>query len=278
MMNILAKQQYMETLRKRYLQSNKKEKAAILDEYCRNTGEDRKYAIKKFRRRVKPKQERKKRKKYYDGPVKAALVVMWKIFDHPCGQRLESSLKDETDRLRRLGELVCSETVAHKLKHITASTIDLKLKHQKEVEQRKRQYRSTHSFPLKNEVPVKTPEELNRDTPGVEQIDCVENCGGSVSGEYVNSLSITDICTGWWEGEAVMGKGQERALEGLKAARQRTPFNWLEMNPDNGPNIMNYHIVTYAEKEALVLSRSRAYKKNDNCFVEQKTPLISANR
>jgi hypothetical protein len=272
MMNLTSKQQYMDTLRPRYLKASKKEKGQILDEYCRNTGEDRKYAIKKFREKVKTKtrEERKPRSEYYDGEVRAALVVMWRIFDHSCGQRLETSLREETDRLRKLGELVCSDEVANKLKQITSSTIDKKLAHAKEVESTKRRYRPTHNFPLKNEVPAKTAAELDRSRPGVVQIDFVENCGSSVAGEYVNSLSVTDIFSGWWEGDAVMGKGQQRALKAIDRARQRCPFNWTEMHPDNGSNIMNYHIFQYGEDERITLSRSRPYQKNDNCFVEQK--------
>jgi len=86
-MNTESKKQYMETLRERYLKANKKGKGDILNEYCHNTGEERKYAIKKFRYKVKLKENRKKRKEYYDNHVKAALVQMWKIFDYPCGQR-----------------------------------------------------------------------------------------------------------------------------------------------------------------------------------------------
>jgi len=269
-MDIKTKQQYMETLRERYLKGNKKEKGKILDEYCRNTGEERKYAIKKFRYKVKPKECRQKRKEYYDGYVKAALVSMWRIFDYPCGQRLATLLKDETDRMRRLGEIVCSNEVAKKLKKITSATIDRKLEHEREVELNKRKYKPTHTFPLKNEVPVKTSAELDRENPGVTQIDFVEHCGASVSGEYVNSLSITDIFSGWWEGDAVMGKGQERALLAIDEAKNRSPFNWREMHPDNGTNIMNYHIYKYGLNNNISLSRSRPYKKNDNCFVEQK--------
>jgi len=40
-MNIKSKQQYMETLRERYLKSDKREKGEILDEYCRNTGQEK---------------------------------------------------------------------------------------------------------------------------------------------------------------------------------------------------------------------------------------------
>jgi hypothetical protein len=272
MMNVEAKQQYMKTLRERYLQADRKEKGRILDEYCRNTKEDRKYAIKKFRYivKIKKKEERKRRTEYYDGNVRAALAVMWKIFDNPCGQRLETILRNETDRMRKLRELICSDDTAVKLKRITSSTIDKKLAHEKELEFIKRKYKPTHTFPLKNEIPAKTSAELDRENPGVVQIDFVEHCGVSAAGEYVNSLSMVDIYSGWWEGGAVMGKGQERALCAINEARNRSPFIWREMHPDNGSNIMNYHILSYALREGIDLSRSRPYKKNDNCFVEQK--------
>ena len=67
-----------------------------------------------------------------------------------------------------------------------------------------------------------------------------------------------------------MGKGQHRALTALDEARHRAPFSWNEIHPDNGGNIMNYHVYAYAVKEKLTFSRSRPYQKNDNCFVEQK--------
>lgn len=272
MMNLTSKQQYMDTLRVKYFKASKKEKGVILDEYCRNTGEERKYAIKKFRYKVKvkTKAERKQRKEYYGGEVRAALATMWRIFDYPCGQRLATSLREETDRLRQLGELVCSNETANKLKRITSSTIDKKLARAKEVEKMKRRYRPTHTFPLKNEVPTKTAAELDRANPGVVQIDFVEHGGPSSAGDYVNSLSATDIFSGWWEGDAVMGKGQGRALTAIDAARCRCPFAWKEMHPDNGSNLMNYHIFNYGQTRHILLSRSRPYHKNDNCFIEQK--------
>lgn len=109
-MNQEAKEQYMSTLRERYLRASKKGKGEILDEYCRNTGQERKYVIKKFRYTVKTKakQERKNRTKHYDGPVRTALITCWTIFDRPCGQRLAPLLKTEVDRLRRFKELTCT--------------------------------------------------------------------------------------------------------------------------------------------------------------------------
>jgi len=272
MMNTESKKEYMNTLRPRYAKATKKGKGLILDEYCRNTGEDRKHAIKKFRYKIilQEKGNRKKRKEFYDGHVKVALITMWKIFDNPCGQRLETLLQEETDRMRKLKELTCSDEIADKLKRITSSTIDKKLDHEKEILREKRKYQPTHNFPLKQAVPTKTSADLDRENPGVVQIDFVEHCGMSTHGEYINSLSIVDIYSGWWEGDAVMGKGQKRALLAIDAAKCRSPFAWTEMHPDNGSNIMNYHIYKYGIKNNIELSRSRPYKKNDNCFVEQK--------
>ena len=272
MMNKEAKYQYMQTLRERYLRGNKKEKGLILDEYCRNTGQDRKYSIKKFRYKVKLKNpgQRKPRKEYYDGRVRAALVALWEIFDCPCGQRLEPLLKSEIGRLRRLGELVCSDETESKLKRIASSTVDKKLEHEKEVLRQKRKYKKNFNPLLCQMVPVKTAAEMDRTVPGNIQIDCVEHCGSSASGEYVNTLATIDVFSGWWEGEGVMGKGQVRALAAMKNASSRHPFDWKEIHPDNGGNILNYHVWTWTQEKGICYSRSRPYRKNDNCFIEQK--------
>lgn len=272
-MNFEARNQYMETIRETYLKAGKKEKGCILDEYCRNTGQDRKYVIKKFRykAKIKPRgSQRKRRKEYYDGAVKSVLAKIWAIFDYPCGQRLEPLLKDEAKKLRALGEIQCPDEVLRKLEQITPSTIDKKLAHEKDVLRNRRRYASKKNALITSKVPTKTSVEQNRMTPGTEQMDCVEHCGTHAAGDYVNTLSVADIFSGWWEGEAVMGKGQERALVAIDEARKRSPFVWNEIHPDNGGNILNIHVYNYAKKHNITMSRSRPYKKNDNCFVEQK--------
>ncbi len=113
-----SRNQYLKVLRESYLKAKaKKEKTQILDEYCRNTGQARKYVIRKIQPGVdlRPKQ-RKKRKQTYDGQVTAALAKVWEIFDCPCGQRPKPVLEVELDRLMDLGELRVSDEVALKLK------------------------------------------------------------------------------------------------------------------------------------------------------------------
>jgi len=274
MMNMQSRNQYLVELRTEYLKIKlRKRRSALLNEAEKRTKLNRKYLIDK----LKPKSnldklvsDRKKRNQYYDNSIKPALVKMWQIFDYPCGQRLETSLKNETDKLIILGELDCSNVVALKLKQIGSATIDRKLKHQKEIERIKRKYhRKIHPL-LYRQIPVKVFEEQDMNALGNMQIDTVEHCGSSAFGEFVNTLDATDISSGWTEQEAVMGKGQENTKNGIDNARVRCPFLWKEIHSDGGTEFINAHLFRYSAESNLRFSRSRAYKKNDNCLVEQK--------
>ena len=269
-----SRNQYLKEIRKEYLKTkSKKEKGKLLDEAEKRTGLNRKYLMEKLKPKSnldKDKSQRKRRKEYYDSYVREALVQVWRIFDYPCGQRLEPLLKTEVDRLRKLGELNCSDEVAGKLKKISSRTIDEKLKHQKEIERIKKKYQKKVHPLLYQKIPVKLSDEWDRSQLGNIQIDLVEHCGQSARGEYINTVSNTDIATGWWEGEAIMGRGQIPTCEGLDKARKRFPFDWREIHSDNGREFINAHLFRYTQKEKLGFSRSRPNKKNDNCFVEQK--------
>jgi hypothetical protein len=268
-MDLTSRKQYMDQLRTKYRYSSKKGKGVILDEYCRNTGQDRKYAIKRFRQTVRLKEVRQKRDEVYDGAVKTALAKMWEIFDYPCGSRMQTILRDETERMRQFKELECSDEVTQKLIRMGSATIDRKLKHQKEVLRFEARY-PKRRLSFNQQVPVKTSAEFDRQIIGHTEVDFVESCGTSASGDYVNNLSLTDVATGWWEGEAVMGKSQRFALEATERIRQRLPFQLVGLHPDNGSNLLNHHFIDYAKEHQIEFTRSRPYQKNDNCFVEQK--------
>lgn len=276
MMNMQSRNQYLLTLieKRGYHTLPKKEKSKMLDEYCATTGQARNYVIRKIRSGayLEKKGEKKKRikKHYYDGKVREALARCWEIFDYPCGQRLESLLKREVGRLRLLDELICSDEVAKKLKEIDFRTIDEKLKREKEAMKLKRKYHKKIHPLLYRKIPVKVFSEQDRTKEGTVQIDLVEHCGASASGEFIYTLSATDIATQWHEGEAVMGKSQKRVSEGLREARARFPFPWKEMHSDGGTEFINDHLYRISLQERISFSRSRPYKKNDNCLVEQK--------
>ena len=164
------------------------------------------------------------------------------------------------ERLRRLGELRCCDEVAQKLRAISARTIDEKLRRQKEMEGLKRKHRQNRRPLLYKKIPIKLSYEQDRTKLGNIQIDLVEHCGQSARGEYINTLSTTDISSGWWEGEAVMGRSEEAVFNGLKELRNRFPFAWEEIHSDNGTEFINWHLLRYTRKEELGFSRSRPNK------------------
>ena len=274
-MDMQSRNQYLKALieKKGYHLLSKKEKSKILDEYCQLTGQDRNYVIRKIRSGAYLKKNfgKRKRKEYYDGYVRDVLVKIWRIFDYPCGQRLEPLLKEGwAERLRELGEINCPDEVLNKLRKISAKTIDRKLSHQKEIERIRKKYQKNVHPLLYQKIPVKLSDQWDRSQLGNIQTDLVEHCGQSTRGEYINTISNTDISTGWWEGEAIMGRGQIPTQQGLDRARKRFPFSWREIHSDNGTEFINAHLFRYTQKEGLGFSRSRPNKKNDNCFVEQK--------
>jgi len=267
-----ARNEYMDTLRQRYLHTeNRPEKSRILDEYCANTGQNRKYAI----RKICPgsslgKKPRKKRKPLYEGQVVAALAQVWEIFDYPCGGRLKPLLVCEVDRLRAFGELLIPDAVAAQLKRIAPATIDRKLRHQREVLhlQRKRGLSRPGSLLFKK-IPIK----LDRWEPGqlgFLEIDLVEHCGASAAGDFLNTLSTVEIASGWWEGEAVCGKSQERVFTAIQTIRGRTPYSWRGIDSDNGGEFINHLLYRYCQRDGLSFTRSRPYHKNDNAHIEGK--------
>jgi hypothetical protein len=105
---------------------------------------------------------------------------------------------------------------------------------------------------------------------GYLELDLVVHCGSSTLGEYVNTLSTTEISTGWWEGKAIMGKAQSRTFEALKEIKDRTPFVWKGVDSDNGQEFINDLLYRYCGQQELEFTRSRPNKKNDNAYIEQK--------
>jgi len=271
-MDMESRKQYLGVLSERYLRAKtRKEKGQILDEYCHNTGQARKYVIRKIQPgldlRPKP---RRKRKQTYDGQVTAPLAKVWEIFDCPCGQRLKPILEVELDRLRHLGEVGVSNDVALKLRTMSSATIDRKLKHQREVLHLLRSKGGPKPGSLlKRKIPIRLTE-WDTSKTGYNEMDLVIHCGASTFGDYVATLSITEVSSGWWEGEAIMGKSQESTFYALKKTRERTPYDWKGVDSDNGSEFINNIMSKYCDREKLEFTRSRPSRKNDNAYIEEK--------
>jgi hypothetical protein len=192
------------------------------------------------------------------------------MFDFPCGQRLASILRREVARLRRLGELRCSDEVAEKLEQMSPKTIDRLLARERQVRHLRRVRNPAAQPLLYHKVPVKVAYEWDTREVGNVQVDYVAHCGRSTGGEYVHTISAVDIASGWWEGVAIARRSQQATEQGVEQIRQRTPFRIRELHPDNDSGLLNDLLWRYCRHWRIRLSRSRPYRKNDNAWVEQK--------
>jgi len=271
-MDMHSREQYLEALRQEYRGASKKQKKRLLNEARKRTQLNRKVLIRKLAHPapVKVAGKRRRRGKTYGAEVKAPLAQVWELFDYPCGQRLAPILREQVDRLRALGELRCGPAVAELLKRMSAKTADRLLAHERQMRHLKRQRRAPVHPLLYQRVPVKLPNEWDREEMGNLQADFVVHCGRSSAGEYLHTLSAVDIASGWWEGEPQMGRSQKATEEGFDALRQRFPFRVRELHPDNDSALLNDLLWKYCRQRRIAMSRSRPYEKNDNAWVEQK--------
>jgi len=259
-------------LREKYLKASKKEKSELLDEYIKNTGHNRKYVIAILNSATfwsNINKSRKPRKRRYGTEVEAPLIKLWGIFGFPCGQRLKPCITEELERLRSFGEINISDELANKLKKISPATIDRRLARPRKAEMNRRFTTTKPGSLLKKKIPIRLTD-WDTSRIGFLETDLVAHCGASAFGEYGNTVSLTEIATGWWEGEAIIGKGQRATLAALKKMRSRTPFAWQGLDSDNGSEFINYFLWDYCKEQELEFTRSRANKKNDNTYVEQK--------
>lgn len=281
MMPMPARNQYLHALitdRGGYHLRSKKEKSRILTEYCRVTGQHRGAVSRKIRsgayvhtlRRETGQQPKRMRASRYTKEVTAYLIRLWEVFDRPCGQRLAPMLRAELDRLRRFGELTISDGMAETLTAMAPRTMDAKLKAHKEKERLRRTYAVKRHPILYQKIPVKLSCDQGRGIGATIQIDLVEHCGQSADGPFCYTLSVTDIGSGWWEGEPIMGKSAWSIEKSMGRIQYRFPFPWKEIHSDNGSEFINALVWRFAQRQHLGFSRSRPYAKNDNCFVEQQ--------
>jgi hypothetical protein len=271
-MDMHSREQYLAAIRNEYLRASKKQKTLLLNEARKRTGLKRKVLIRKLTviPAAKAKPERRPRAAIYGVEILAPLIRVWEIFEYPCGQRLAPILGEQVGRLRKHGELKCSEPVAELLAQISPKTIDRLLVREREVRCLKRQRNPPVHPLLYQRVPVKVPSEWDRQQVGNVQLDFVLHCGRSTAGEYLVTLSGTDIASSWWEGGAQLGRAQKATEQSLEAMIRRMPFRVVEAHPDNDSAILNDLLWNYCRLRRIQMSRSRPYQKNDNAWVEQK--------
>jgi hypothetical protein len=258
----------------RYRAAGKADKSKILDELCQTNGWHRDHARKVLRQALHPKPVGGKRKSssrvVYGRDVVAALEVCWAVLGGPCGKRLAPFLSELVDRLRAVGELRISQQTRDLLVGMSAATVDRRLAGARQRLALKGRVLTKPGSLLKNQIPVRTWSQWDEDHPGFVEVDLVGHEGGNSRGEFCQTLTVTDIATGWTETAAVRNKAGVRVRQALDDIAAALPFPLLGIDSDNGVEFINNHLLAYCTKHKITFTRSRPSHKNDNAHVEQK--------
>jgi len=263
--------EYAQALRSRYFGASRTEKGKMLDEFTQVTGLHRKAAIRLLNRPNQPRTSKRwGRPRKYGTATAEALKVVWEASDRLCSRRLQPFLPEMVKVLRQHGEQQIDAATEGRLCRMSAATIDRLLRPHRRLGGRRGLTTTKPGSLLKRSIPIRTFADWQENKPGFTEIDLVAHCGESTEGFYLNTLCAVDVASGWTECRPVWGKGQERVGGAVHKMRQRLPFPLLGLDSDNGSEFINQHLFTYCHQQGITFTRSRAYKKNDSCHVEQK--------
>jgi hypothetical protein len=273
MMSLKSKNELVEVVQPRYLKASKFEKQKILDEFTAATGYHRKHAIRVLKNKVQVqnrlKGKTKTYKRVYRGEVVQVLEQIWEIYGHLCSKRLQPFLPEAIRVLERCQEIELSKDTKDLLLRISSASIDRCL--------RPIRLPSPHGLSttkpgslLKSLIPIHTFTEWDEERPGFLEVDLVAHCGNTTEGQFLCTLTCTDICTGWTDVTGLLHRSHQAVSEALRLMRQRLPFPLLGIDSDKGGEFINDLLYQYCRDEKITFTRSRPYQKNDQAHVEQK--------
>lgn len=270
-MSVDERRKYLRLMYRRYEQADRGERGRLLDEMEQVTGMHRKSLLRLLGAGLERRPRTRQRSASYEAPVRRAVSVIARSIDYPCAERLTPNLVWLAEHLGAHGELEVDDKVLEQLGRVSISTVRRMLGQLAQDERR---------------LPVKGPERANqalRDVPmrripwnesepGHMEADLVHHCGRSSEGEYLHTLQLIDVATGWSERAAVMGRSYLVMKDGFVRIRDRMPFPIVELHPDNGSEFFSHHLRRFYQEglSGVDLSRSRPFHKNDNPHVEQK--------
>jgi len=270
-MTLDERRKYLRKMRTRYKGAKREERSRLLDEMEAVTGLHRKSLIRLMHSSLERKRRSRERGRTYGPDVDHAIGVIAESLDYPCAERLTPNLATLAEHLAQHGELRVSAELLEQLAQISTSTVERRLAKMSRDRPRlpRRRPRLTNSVlrdvPM-GRIPWDEPE------PGHFEVDLVHHCGPSASGEYVHTLQMVDVATGWSERQAMLGRSYVVVQDAFCSILQRLPFPVREIHPDNGSEFFNHHLKRFWKETVkdVHLSRSRPFHKNDNPFVEQR--------
>lgn len=276
-MSVNERRKYLKLVLPRYARAGRAERSQLLIEMAAVTCLHRKSLIRLMHLpslERAPRRSRLRRRRY--GAAIADVVrVVWESLDYLCAERLTPALLDTAQHLSRWGELTLTPEGEAALGTISRATVQRLLTRFQQDTPKLPRRKPQPPNRLLRDVPM---ERLSwaTDVPGSFETDLVHHCGPVAAGDYLHTLQLVDIATGWSERVAVLGRSQEAMVRGFRRVQERLPFPITHLHPDNGSEFFNDHLIRYFGEEVtgMRLSRSRPYRKNDNRFVEQKNSTL----
>lgn len=268
-----TKHELLEVLRQRYQQAPKLEKTTILDEFVAIASCHRKHAI-RLLAGVDPVVHEPPTlpRRIYSEAVREALIVLWEAADRICGKRLKAILPGLISALERNGHLAVDPIVRQHLLAVSPATIDRLLAPIRGTAGRRRKRKpATKSS---RQIPIRTFADWKEPEPGFLEVDFVAHCGDSMQGTFLWSLVATDVCSGWTEAVPLVAREQFLVIEGLAVMRRQFPVPIRGIDTDNDSAFINETLQGYCQEQHLEFTRSRAYQKNDQAWIEQKNGSV----
>ena len=278
-MSLAARRELLDAIRDRYACSGRIEKGVILDELVASTGYDRKHAIKLLKPpSISPSvarvaRKRRRRPPTYGPDVCAAFIQLWKLSRGLCPKRLVPFLPELLEALERHQEVCLPEPIRTKILKMSTATAERILKHHRHLHD----YGISTTRPgtwLRQQIPLHTFSDWQDTLPGFMEIDLVAHCGDTAAGQFVYTLTMTDVASGWTECVAIPNRGQLAVLAALETVLERLPFELRGIDSDNGSEFINQSLFAFCDQRKIKFTRGRPYKKNDQCHVEQKNANI----
>ncbi|HAT1967241.1 hypothetical protein SCZ71_11575 [Legionella pneumophila serogroup 1] len=261
----------------KYRRSNVKKRSLLLNELCDLTGMNRKYLIRKLNKKKVKSSKHRGAKPTYEAEIYLPIIKpIWLAADQIRGKRLKEVLQDCLHFYEEeFGDL--DEIIRFKVKQISSATLDRLLKPLKANYKGRGISGTKPGTIIKNQIPIKT-NQWEETKPGFMEADTVAHCGISLEGNFVWSLTMTDILLTWTENWAVWNKGAYGVGNAIDDVEANLPFEIKGFDCDNGSELLNYYLIRkFAERPqetAIQFTRSRPYKKNDNAHVEHISVIV----
>jgi hypothetical protein len=272
-MSLPSKREYLAKIHSRYQRAGREHKSRILDEFCAICGYHRKAALRLLNRPLlgPPRRRPGPARTYQPQVVLPILKTIWLATDQLCSKLLKAALPEWMDFYEQTHQPL-SASLRAQLLTISPAQIDRLLRPLRVRYPRRGLSTTKPGTLLRHRIPTRGgPPDTT--APGHIEADTVAHCGDTAAGNFVYSLTFTDLYSGWTELRAIWNKSSSAILEHLKNIEKTAPFTWKSFHADNGSEFLNWPLYEYLTGRSwrrVPFTRSRAYRKNDNAHVEQK--------